>query len=830
MKKILIRFVLFLCVASVAWGAAPTRFSMQMHSLTGDFEKHKKCVDLIRAAGIRQGRDECFWHVVEKEKGVYRIPENILKNLDYSISQGLDTLIILNYANMLYDGGMAPTSPEAVRAFGQYCYTMARELKGKVKYFEVWNEPNADGFWKPKADPAAYGVLLKEAYRRIKEGNPEAVVCGVSLSGIENVSFIEKVIDAGGYDSMDILSLHPYCTPRTPEDARIFERMGDIRDKLGKYGMKKNIWVTEVGWRTNLSGGVTEYHQAVCISRYYLNTFIYPFVQTVFIYWFGPDGPDAEWAEDRFGMIHQDWSPKPAYLATKTLVAALKDAETSSTIKGENFFLLHLRDARADKNIYAFWALKGYADFEGKCSASCEMLGMDGSKRLLAPWEGFVYIRAGEMPILIASKEPIDWNTSPTRKFTIDFEGKTNFIPRGQSRPFHLKLPASLSNSSLEIASEKNGLSIEGNRIKAGLNAQIGVEHFAMFTMPSGGKNPCALIMDEAIISEPLAVEIKPMPPTKVAKFFQMTLRNLSLENLSGILTLTPPDNVTFGNNIFEIKSLKPNGAFVENVEITSDNPSDMIYQIKGLARLNGGADVEFQQIISFYECIQTLRPLAIDGDLSDWNKDAEPIRLGGNEQYVAGYVPWGGEEDFSARVYTCWDEDWFYIGLEFQDDILSSPCAGFTVYNNDGIEIYFDTEHDEDRDEAHYSADDHQYGFHLEQGKPVVYSWSQLKGYSKDSRIAFNPAPQPCHTISGKAFKGMILEGCIPMKELNIQPYDGLLIGFNVSGTDDDDPRTVHPFFQESQFSWTRRKNSWQNPQTFGDLHFTDSAKIPRP
>ncbi len=120
MKKILIRFVLFLCVASVAWGAAPTRFSMQMHSLTGDFEKHKKCVDLIRAAGIRQGRDECFWHVVEKEKGVYRIPENILKNLDYSISQGLDTLIILNYANMLYDGGMEPTSPEAVRAFGQY--------------------------------------------------------------------------------------------------------------------------------------------------------------------------------------------------------------------------------------------------------------------------------------------------------------------------------------------------------------------------------------------------------------------------------------------------------------------------------------------------------------------------------------------------------------------------------------------------------------------------------------------------------------------------------------------------------------------------------------
>ena len=107
----------------------PTPFSVQMHSLTGGFEHHKKTVDLMVEAGIRQGRDECFWHMVEKEKGVYKIPESVLKNLDYSLQRGIDTLIILDYTNQFYDNGMAPTSEEAVKAFGEYCHTMARDLK-----------------------------------------------------------------------------------------------------------------------------------------------------------------------------------------------------------------------------------------------------------------------------------------------------------------------------------------------------------------------------------------------------------------------------------------------------------------------------------------------------------------------------------------------------------------------------------------------------------------------------------------------------------------------------------------------------------------------------
>jgi len=176
MKRAAIIITLIILIAAHALAeekSDPTPFSVQMHSLMGDFAYHKKAVDLIKAAGIKQVRDEMFWHEVERKRGVYIIPERFLKNLDYSVATGLDTLIILDYGNPLYEGGNAPTKRKSIKAFGRYCYTLAKELKGKVKYFEVWNEPNVDGFWRPRHDAKAYVRLLKKAYASLKKGNPE---------------------------------------------------------------------------------------------------------------------------------------------------------------------------------------------------------------------------------------------------------------------------------------------------------------------------------------------------------------------------------------------------------------------------------------------------------------------------------------------------------------------------------------------------------------------------------------------------------------------------------------------------------------------------------
>ena len=40
------------------------------------------------------------------------------------------------------------------------------------------------------------------------------------------------------------------------------------------------------------------------------------------------------------------------------------------------------------------------------------------------------------------------------------------------------------------------------------------------------------------------------------------------------------------------------------------------------------------------------------------------------------------------------------------------------------------------------------------------------------------------------------------------------------------NDPRSVNPFSQEIQMTWTCKRNAWQNPQVFGDLFFVDRTK----
>ena len=839
MRKILFCLALFLLGASHVFAAgekpsfkSPSPFSIQMHSLTGEFENHKRSVEAVSELGIRQVRDECFWHIVEKDRGVYKIPEHVLKNLDTSLQAGLDTLIILNYANDLYDKGMAPSSEEAVKAFGRYCYTMAKELKDKVLYFEIWNEPNADGFWSPKADPVAYTRLLKEAYTRIKQGNPNAFVCGLSLSGLDE-AFLWKVLDEGGYDFMDAISLHPYCHPKTPEEAEIFEKMEAIHERLAQYGSKKkDIWITEVGWPTNESGGISEYEQAVRIARTYLNALTIPFIKTVFIYWFGPDGQDREWAEDRFGIIHQDWSPKPAFQVYKTLITFLSHARFESfIIKDKDIRLAHFTDEKTGKHIYAVWGMKEYVEVNARGRNPVEVATLNGETFQLTPNQAIVRLRVGTLPALVLSSEALVWKYEPNPWIKLEFAGNSAAIPRGQKGSFKILTQMELSNPIVQFEREKGtGLHFEiakdGYLCGIDPKANTGFVHFNALLTGGDAPNPSAYIETQLEISEPVDVNLSPLPPRGDEKSFLLSIKNLSFAPLSGTISFTQPDEAAIDKSGLRFSSLGLGETHTERVTIVSHHATDRIFVFKGSVSLEGGVEMPFEQLISFYECVRMPRAPKLDGDLSDWPENARAISLGQKDQYIAGYVNWEGPQDSSALVYTAWDEEWLYLGVEFQDDALSSPCAGFTVYNNDGIEIYMDADHEADRREAHYSSDDFQYGFSLERGKTVVYSWSQLRDYSRDSRIALNLDPARFQTLSDRPLKGMIMEGAIPMKELKITPRDGLHIGFNLALTDDDDPLTIHPFFQEIQFSWTRRKNSWQNPRVLGDLFFVDPDK----
>lgn len=408
-KLLLILLILALTVPACAAKREPVSpFAMQLHSMEGDVADHRRAIDLCAEAGVKLIRDEIHWNRVEREKGVLAIDENILRNVDSTLAAGIEPMISLDYGNKLYDDGNAPVSKEAVEGFARYCEFMARTFKGKIRYWEVWNEPNLEQFWKPSPNPKDYSALLKAAYKACKTGNPDCVVVGMATSGIP-LDFIEAVLKDGGAKSMDILSVHPYRYPTSPEKGNLSADIRKLRSLMDDRGAKgKPIWVTEIGWPTHVGEtGVTPDRQAAMLVRAYLEA-LAAGVETVFWYWFGNDGPDAAYNEHHFGIRFADGSPKPAYKAYKSMTQNLDGTKFSRAVWVDQKARAYIF-ARDKAEIGVFWATDGVQNITlhtGDEDLIIKGLG-DGRATLLQPVNGVVTLTLTELPCYLAKRSPI---------------------------------------------------------------------------------------------------------------------------------------------------------------------------------------------------------------------------------------------------------------------------------------------------------------------------------------------------------------------------------------------------------------------------------------
>lgn len=250
--------------------------------------------------------------------------------------------------NYAYDRAYPATSPGE---YARFVGDLVRRYKGKVNYWEIWNEPNFVQFWKvPNA--AAYVDLLKAVYPVIKGIDPEALVVAGSVAplnatdklGVPLLDFIEQVYATGGAAYFDRLSVHAYAHGKAPDayDPR-FESLGFsaviplVRQKMIANGDQRPLLITESGYSTVtriscgdcwIPGlGVSEQTQAAYTSEMIRVVRAWDFVEAFTLYELkDPDTPitigiDSVW--DHHGLFYNNLSPKPA-------AAAFKAATTTS--------------------------------------------------------------------------------------------------------------------------------------------------------------------------------------------------------------------------------------------------------------------------------------------------------------------------------------------------------------------------------------------------------------------------------------------------------------------------------------------------------------------
>jgi endoglycosylceramidase len=218
-------------------------------------------LDLDAAAGLATIRRDWIWTDIEPTKGDFRF-EGYDAIVDDAAARGIEVIPILAYGNGWAYGAAGEDSTLDTAAFAAFAGACAAHFQGRVRSWEVWNEPNLPNFWRPAPDPDAYGKLLKAASAAIREACPE---CRVVFGGMSSFwqddptkpwSFLEEVwrIHRDLALWIDAIAIHPYTAFQmaAPEQdllsGTVVSMVASARRIQALRGVYRPLWITELGW------------------------------------------------------------------------------------------------------------------------------------------------------------------------------------------------------------------------------------------------------------------------------------------------------------------------------------------------------------------------------------------------------------------------------------------------------------------------------------------------------------------------------------------------------------------------------------------------------
>lgn len=370
-------------------------------------------MDLISMAGFSTIRDEIYWRDVEKRPGVFDFPAKYDEYIDEAGKYGISPLVLLGYGHPMvspYVERGFPVDDRGRAQFVNYVRNVVGRYGGRVKRWELWNEPQPSSGLDPET---VYLPLLEDVYEAVKEISPDALV--LASGGAPNHvdgAFVRPLLSNGGVACMDGFAMHTYVAPNTPELGydtptcptfkvasvpTMWTVYGEITDRYSRRGKAPEAWVTEMGWYVTprngqeTPGGSTIFidglRQAAYAARLFLLSRRYGTVRSVCLYDFQNDGTDPDEKEDNFGMITMGFAPKESFSAISVLANTLTEKRFVEAIVETDETKVY-RFSGDDGEIMAMWNVnKADAPLEGRTSGTVS-LRLDRHRVTVVDWQG----------------------------------------------------------------------------------------------------------------------------------------------------------------------------------------------------------------------------------------------------------------------------------------------------------------------------------------------------------------------------------------------------------------------------------------------------------
>jgi len=238
---------------------------------------------VVAEAGFSWAKVNFGWREIEGAgKGVFdwsRTDEIVRMAAENDI----DLVIRVDHQPAWAGGGFPVNGPpDDYQDLADFFTAMATRYRGRVRAYQVWNEPNLAREWGGRLpDPGQYAKLLRVCYQAIKAADPNAMVisAGLSPTGTWNeqarpddwylesmyIAMNEALGSSDGY--FDVLGAHApgFKSPPERDPAQVaadpdlggqrafaFRRVEDLRAIMVKYGdANKQVAILEFGWTSD---------------------------------------------------------------------------------------------------------------------------------------------------------------------------------------------------------------------------------------------------------------------------------------------------------------------------------------------------------------------------------------------------------------------------------------------------------------------------------------------------------------------------------------------------------------------------------------------------